>query len=71
MEIIAMSYLSESNTTTVTVQTKERKSAGVVKMSDTYEVTLEGSFQLGTEEIEDAAALKLEAAGVVLSQVLG
>ena len=66
-----MSYLSESNTTVVTVQTKERKSASVVLMSHTFEVSLEGRYQLGSEELEDAAATELEAAGVSMPSVLG
>ncbi len=71
MNIIGKTYLTTVDKTMVTVQIKERKSSTVLLMSHTYEVSLLGDFQLGSEALEDAVAVELEAAGVNLSQILG
>jgi hypothetical protein len=71
VNIIGKVYSVASNTSVVTVQLKERQSNTVVMASNTYDVTIEGDFEMSDEALEDAVAVQLESAGVSVAPILG
>jgi len=71
VNIIGKVYSVASNTSVVTVQLKERQSNTVVMASNTYDVTIEGDFEMSDEALEDAVAVQLESAGISVAPILG
>lgn len=64
MQIRGMSYNTETNESRVEVEVPTSLNASVQSLSQRYRVTLEGPFTFDSDELYEATAAALEAAGV-------